>query len=161
MAPASEDTLTKVSTEAATEFVQTFYQALRANRESIGSYYDANPQTIIFNGNQVSDGAAVQDIFVNQMPPANFEIQSYDCQIINKTYPTVLPGGVLKPQSEMGVKDMSILILVSGAVRYGENREQPQRGFSETFVMTPNPSAERARGRKDFLIQSQNFRLVV
>lgn len=61
----------------------------------------------------------------------------------------------------MGVKDMSILILVSGTVRYGEDREQPQRGFSETFVLTPNPSADHARGRKDFLIQSQNFRLVV
>jgi NTF2-related export protein 1/2 len=146
---------------AATEFVQTFYQALRSNRESISSFYDANPQTIIFNGNPVSDGAAVQDIFINQMPPSSFEIQSYDCQIINKAYPTLLPSGGVKPQSEMGVKDMSLVILVSGAVRYGESRDQPQRGFSETIVLTPNPSADRVRGRKDFLIQSQNFRLVV
>ncbi|KXG53774.1 Nuclear transport factor 2, Eukaryote [Penicillium griseofulvum] len=161
MAAASEDTLTKVSTEAATEFVKTFYPALGSNRQSLSSYYSLEPTTILFNGNRVTDGAAVQEIFTNQMSPTHYEVQSYDCQIINKAYPTVLPGGGLKPQSEMGVKDMSFLIVVSGFVRYGEGREQPQRGFSETFVLVPNPSAERARGRKDWLIESQNFRLVV
>lgn len=186
MATASEDALTKVSTEgksqtmslfssligrqltfcllpcsAATEFVKTFYPALGLNRESLSSYYSLEPTTILFNGNRVADGAAVQEIFTNQMSPTHYEVQSYDCQIINKAYPTILPGGGLKPQSEMGVKDMSFLIVVSGFVRYGEGRDQPQRGFSETFVLVPNPSAERARGRKDWLIESQNFRLVV
>ncbi|KAJ5207006.1 Nuclear transport factor 2 Eukaryote [Penicillium cf. griseofulvum] len=161
MAAASEDTLTKVSTEAATEFVKTFYPALGSNRESLSSYYSLEPTTILFNGNRVTDGTAVQEIFTNQMSPTHYEVQSYDCQIINKAYPTILPGGGLKLQSEMGVKDMSFLIVVSGFVRYGEGRDQPQRGFSETFVLVPNPSAERTRGRKDWLIESQNFRLVV
>lgn len=146
---------------AATEFIKTFYPALGSNRESLSSYYSLEPTTILFNGNRVADGAAVQEIFTNQMSPTYYEVQSYDCQIINKAYPTILPGGGLKPQSEMGVKDMSFLIVVSGFVRYGEGRDQPQRGFSETFVLVPNPSAERARGRKDWLIESQNFRLVV
>lgn len=146
---------------AATDFVKSFYPALGLNRQSLSSYYSLEPTTILFNGNGLADGAAVQEVFMNQMSPAHYEVQSYDCQIINKAYPTILPGGGLKPQSEMGVKDMSLLVVVSGFVRYGEGRDRPQRGFSETFVLVPNPSAERARGRKDFLIQSQNFRLVV
>lgn len=118
------------------------------------------PSTILFNGNTVADGAAVQDIFVNQMPAAHYEVQSFDCQIINRAYPTATPAGA-KPSTQMGVKDMSILVIVSGHVRYGEGRDQPQRGFSETFVLVPNPSSDRGKRRKDWLIQSQNFRLVV
>lgn len=96
---------------------------------------------------------------MNQMPPAHYELQSFDCQIVNRAYPTTTATGV-KPSAQMGVKDMSVLVIVSGHVRYGESRDQPQRGFSETFVLVPNPSADRGK-RRDWLIQSQNFRLVV
>lgn len=140
--------------------VQSFYPALGKNRDAIGSFYAPTPSTILFNGNPVADGAAVQDIFVNQMPAAHYEVQSFDCQIINRAYPTVTASGI-KPPSEMTVKDMSVLVIVSGHVRYGEGRDQPQRGFSETFVLVPNPSSDRVKRRRDWLIQSQNFRLVV
>ncbi|KAJ5096092.1 hypothetical protein NUU61_005448 [Penicillium alfredii] len=159
MAATNDDTLTKVSTDASTEFVQSFYPALQSNRDAIGSFYLPTPSTILFNGNTVADGAAVQDIFVNQMPPAHYEVQSFDCQVVNRAYPTTTATGV-KPSAQMGVKDMSVLVIVSGHVRYGESRDQPQRGFSETFVLVPNPSADRGK-RRDWLIQSQNFRLVV
>ncbi|KAJ5675635.1 hypothetical protein N7462_008532 [Penicillium macrosclerotiorum] len=160
MAAVNDDTLTKVSTDAAAELVLSFYLALEKNRESIGSFYLPAPSTILFNGNTVADGAAVQDIFTKQMPNAHYEVQSYDCQVINRAYPTATPTGV-KPPSEMTAKDMSVLVIVSGYVRYGEGRDQPQRGFSETFVIVPNPSTERGKRRRDWLIQSQNFRLVV
>lgn len=149
-----------MSTLAATDLVQSFYPALNKNRDAIGSFYAPTPSTILFNGNPVADGAAVQDIFVNQMPAAHYEVQSFDCQIINRAYPTVTAAGV-KPPDQMAVKDMSVLVTVSGHVRYGDNRDQPQRGFSETFVLVPNPSPDRAKRRRDWLIQSQNFRLVV
>ncbi|KAL4966288.1 putative nuclear transport factor 2 domain protein [Aspergillus stella-maris] len=157
MAP-SEDVYAKVSTEAATEFVQSFYPALQNNRATIGSFYNTPPSTIVFNGNPVADGSAVQDIFVNQMPPAHYEVQSFDCQIINKQYPTGVTGR--QPDAK---KEISILVIVSGYVRYGESRDLPQRGFSETFVLIPNPSIDGPKGkrRRDFLIQTQNFRLVV
>ena len=118
------------------------------------------PTSILFNGNPVADGAAVQDIFINQMPAAHYEAQSYDCQIINRAYPTATAAG-LKAPSQMTVKDMSVLVIVSGYVRYGESRNLPQRGFSETFVLVPNPSSDRSKRRHEWLIQSQNFRLVV
>ncbi|CEJ55434.1 hypothetical protein PMG11_01693 [Penicillium brasilianum] len=159
MATATDDALTKVSTEAATELINSFYPALKNDRSSIASFYLPTPTSILFNGNTVADGAAVQDIFLNQMPEAFYEVQSFDCQIINRAYPTTTATG-LKPTSEMTVKDMSILVMASGNVRYGENRDLLPRGFSETFVLVPNPSSDRKR-RRDWLIQSQNFRLVV
>ncbi|KAL2870876.1 putative nuclear transport factor 2 domain protein [Aspergillus lucknowensis] len=156
MAP-TEDQYAKASTEAATDFAQTFYPALQSNRAIIASFYSNPPSTILFNGNAVADGNAVQDIFVNQMPPTHYEVQSVDCQIINKQFPSTTTGG--PPRT----KDMSILVVVGGYVRFGESRDLPQRGFSETFVLIPNPSNDTGKGRhkRDWLIQTQNFRLVV
>ncbi|KAL4740638.1 hypothetical protein BDV11DRAFT_90244 [Aspergillus similis] len=157
MAP-TEDAYAKVSTEAATDFVQSFYPALQSNRATIASFYSTPASTIVFNGNLVADGNAVQEIFVSQMPPTHYEVQSFDCQIINKQYPTATTGRQIDPR-----KDISILVIVSGYVRFGESRDLPQRGFSETFVLVPNPSGEGGKGkrRRDWLIQTQNFRLVV
>ncbi|KAL4787355.1 hypothetical protein BJX76DRAFT_354301 [Aspergillus varians] len=154
----SEDVYAKISTEAATEFVQSYYPALESNRAVIGTFYSTPPGTIVYNGNAVADGNAVQEIFVNQMPPAHYEVQSFDCQIINKQYPTAAIGRQPDPR-----KDISIVVIVSGYVRFGEARDLPQRGFSETFVLVPNPSTDGPKGkrRRDWLIQNQNFRLVV
>ncbi|KAL4878454.1 hypothetical protein BJY04DRAFT_221175 [Aspergillus karnatakaensis] len=156
MAPPSEDVYAKISSEATTDFVQSYYPALESNRASISSYYSTPASTILFNGNAVADGNAVQDIFVNQMPATRYEVQSVDCQIINKQYPTPTTGRQLDPR-----KDMSILVIVSGHVRFGDSRDLPQRGFSETFVLVPNPNDTQKAKRRPFLIQTQNFRLVV
>lgn len=141
---------------AGTEFIQSFYLALENNRATIASFYNQPASTVLFNGNAVADGNAVQDIFVNQMPPAHYEVQSFDCQIINQAYPTPTTTGT-------NVKDMSILVIASGYVRFGESRDLPPRGFSETFVLVPNPSNDGGKGKqkKGWLIQTQNFRLVV
>ncbi|KAL5341319.1 hypothetical protein BJX70DRAFT_396038 [Aspergillus crustosus] len=155
MAP-TEDAYAKISTEATTEFVQSFYPALESNRAAIASFYSTPASTILFNGNAVADGTAVQDIFVNQMPSSRYEVQSVDCQIINKQYPTPTTGRQLDPR-----KDFSILVMTSGHVRFGESRDLPQRGFSETFVLVPNPSDGGQKGRRKWLIHTQNFRLVV
>ncbi|KAE8147687.1 hypothetical protein BDV25DRAFT_29031 [Aspergillus avenaceus] len=161
MAPHSDDALTKVSTDAAMEFVQSFYPALQSDRAAIASFYNQTTSRILFNGNTVADGKAVQDIFVNQMPPAHYEVQSFDCQIINQAYPTPTPTG-LKLPNDATLKDKSILVLVSGYVRFGESRDLPQRGFSETFVLVPNPSdGPRGKRRREWLIETQTFRLVV
>jgi NTF2-related export protein 1/2 len=91
------------------------------------------------------------------MPPSHYEVQSVDCQIINKQFPAPTPG------RQPSTKDMSMLVIVSGYVRFGESRDLPQRGFSETFVLIPNTSNETVKGRRkrDWIIQTQNFRLVV
>lgn len=64
-------------------------------------------------------------------------------------------------------RNMSILVIVSGYVRFGDGREtldSPNRGFSETFVLVPGPPSDgglKAKANRHWLIQSQNFRIVV
>jgi len=161
----NEDTLTKVSTDAAMEFVQSFYASLQSNRGAISTFYSPATSTILFNGNVVAGGAAVQDIFVNQMPPTHYEVQSLDCQVINQKYPTVTATGV-KRTAEKSAKDISILVTVSGYAKFGVSKNASQRVFSETFVLVPAPTnslggVAKGKGGKGWLIQSQNFRLVV
>ncbi|KAJ5156733.1 hypothetical protein N7492_009536 [Penicillium capsulatum] len=155
-----DDTLTNVSTDAATKFVQSYYRALESNRDSIGTFYDPAPTKLLFNGNDLANGVTVQDVLKQELGQVHFEVQSFDCQIINRAFPTVTPTGVPKAPTQMTAKDMSVLVLVSGNVRYG-GRDNPQRCFSETFILVPNASADRTNAQKEWLIQSQNFRLVV
>lgn len=44
-------------------------------------------------------------------------------------------------------------------MQYGE-KDAPQHGFSETFVLIPNTDVKE-KNKRDWVIQSQNFRLVV
>jgi NTF2-related export protein 1/2 len=182
MAPATvpDDVLVKVSTEglkplaanftllirpATTGFVSDYYHALQSRRNTISTFYippsamqGGKPiPTIIFNGRVLQNGASVQAMFENEMPPARYEAQSIDCQILNPQY---TPEGV--SHSRSAASTMTILVMVSGAVRFSEDRNDPDRGFSETFVLVPNQDrGPRGQRPKEFLIQSQNFRVVV
>ena len=106
------------------------------------------------------------------MPNARYDVQSYDCQIINSNY--IPPGATptapntARQAAVAAAKKMTLLVLVSGSVRFGDATESrdptAERGFSETFVLVPNQQYEpgsRGKTKKQFLIQSQNFRLVV
>lgn len=102
----------------------------------------------------------MQAMFVNDMPPTRYEVQNYDCQVINNYY---VAEGTQGAKPETG-KNMTILLTVSGFVKYGEARDTPARCFSENFVLVPNPAVVaggRKKPAKDWLIQSQNFRVVV
>ena len=116
---------------------------------------------ILFNGNVIADANAMQDMFEKKMPPTHYESQSYDCQVINRNFST---EGQPSTGAASG-KNMTILIVVSGFVKMGPLKEAEMRGFSETFVLIPNPdgAALKKRGKifKEWLIQTQNFRLVV
>ena len=125
--------------------------------------------TIFINGNPVPDPRSLQTVFETQMPQAHYEIQSYDCQVLNADVAPAPAGAARKPSPG---KNMSIVLKVSGYVRYGESRSGVTRGFDESIILVPNadPSSSSSssssnRGRdvsgKDWLIQSQNFRLVI
>jgi len=183
MAPATvpDDVLVKVSTEglkplaadftlliwsASTGFVSDYYHALQSRRNTISTFYIPPPSmqvgkpilTIIFNGRVLQNGASVQAMFENEMPQTRYEAQSIDCQILNPQYTP--EGGV--SHSRSAASTMTILVIVSGAVRFSEDRNDPERQFSETFVLVPNQDrGPRGQRPKDFLIQSQSFRVVV
>ena len=136
----------------------------------IASYYvpqvpgDKPLPDITLNGNPVPDGPSVQEIFQKQVPPAHFNIQSVDCTVINPQYPK--PDGIASKSSNISI---SILVIIGGQVRFGQ---EPERTFSENFVLVPNhtpsPAPQREgryirnthQRRNEFLIQSQNFRMV-
>ncbi|KAK4694534.1 NTF2-related export protein 1/2, partial [Lecanoromycetidae sp. Uapishka_2] len=168
MATLSADQAVKVSTEAATDFVDTYYQALNSSRFNISSFYmpastmpDGKPlPVIVYNGNVVPDPSAMQALFLEQMPDTRYEVQDYDAHVLNPHYIAEGAEGSAPPTG----KNMTILITISGYVKYGEPRTAAMRGFSENIVLIPNPVAARnTRGKpaKEWLIQSQNFRLVV
>ena len=154
---------------AAGIFVNKFYHALHSSRQNVATFY-APPATmpngralpaILFNGNVLPDAMSFQKMFQEQMPPMRYEIQSYDCQVVNSNF---VADGEASDGGASG-KNMTILVLVSGYVKIGELRDTPMRGFSETFVLVPKADTRASRGRKkplkEWLIQSQNFRLVV
>lgn len=113
--------------------------------------------TVIFNGNPLPNGTSVQEMFENQMPPTRCSAHSIDCHILNPHY---VPEGA--PASRSAAGTITLLILVSGVVHFGEDKNDPERQFSETLVLVPNHDrGPRGQRPKEFLIQSQNFRLVV
>ena len=64
-------------------------------------------------------------------------------------------------------RNVSLVVQVSGYVRYHERKDGPMRGFSDNFVLVPNTEQVGGRqtgkldhGRK-WVIQTQNFRIVV
>ncbi|KAI9780209.1 MAG: hypothetical protein M1816_003133 [Peltula sp. TS41687] len=164
-------------TPAAQRFIESYYPALQTSRSTLDTFYVPSSSlsdgktvpTIVFNGNVIPDPLALRTLFEKQMPHAHYEVQSYDCQVLNPDYSLAGPGR-FDPSSG---KNMSVVLTVSGYVRYGESRDAALRGFSENFVLIPNPDgggssssspgAARGRGtpRRDWLVQSQNFRLVV
>lgn len=114
---------------------------------------------IVYNGNVIADAAKFQALFQRDMPRAHYEIQAYDCHVLNPNY---IVDGVQGSGAANG-KNITILVAVSGFVKFG-GRDATARGFSENFVLVPNQdAATKGRGRnvKEWLIQSQNFRLVV
>ena len=112
---------------------------------------------IIWNGNIVPDPASYQRMFVEEMPQSHYNTQSFDCHVINHQYN---PETSATRQTEAS-KNISILVTVSGKVVYGDYNEGETQGFSENFVLVPNSeSSSGDRKAKEWLIQSQNFRLV-
>ena len=116
---------------------------------------------IFFNGNQIPDAAAMQAMYQQQMPESRYEVQSYDCQVVNPSY---ISEGTQGFPAGTG-RNMTILVAVSGYVKYGTSRDAKARGFSESFVLMPNPAAATSRQRRqdlrEWLIQTQHFRIVV
>ncbi|KAL9635623.1 MAG: hypothetical protein Q9164_003337 [Protoblastenia rupestris] len=166
MTALSADIATKCSTDATQKFVESYYPALNSHRNQITTFYtptatmpDGKPLPIIvWNGNVIPDPASLQKLFEEQMPRSYYDVQDYDCHVLNPNYVAEGTQGSNTPG-----KNMTILVTVSGYVKYGESRSVTARGFSENFVLVPNTAAANTRGKhlKEWLIQSQNFRLVV
>ena len=131
-------------------------------------YIKPSPSTpleadIVWNGNTISNPTEMQGIFENQAGKCLYEAQSFDCQVLNTNYNVGVDDANLGPNKDG--KKMSILVMVSGSVKYIKDAAEGEtRGFTESFVLVPNSEGhgpKAPRGAKKWLIQSQNFRLVL
>ena len=151
---------------AAQKFVGSYYKALESQRATIASFY-IEPTTsndgkalpsIIYNGHVHNRGDTIQKWFVEEMPPTHFDVQSVDSHCLNPNYH---PEGKQRGGPESG---MSVVVTVSGSVRLEDSRSAPLKGFSESFIIVPNPAAmgHHTRGKpvKDYIVQTQTFRLI-
>jgi len=111
----------------------------------------------------VADPAALQEIFEKKIEKCHYDVQAYDCQVVNRNYTVGAPEGTSGPSKDG--RKMSIVVMVSGSVKYfSEDDEGELRGFTDSVLLVPNwetqgPKANK-KGRR-WLIQSQTFRIVL
>ncbi|KAJ6262464.1 hypothetical protein Dda_3272 [Drechslerella dactyloides] len=133
-----DDILVQLSYSAAKAFVSTYYADLHNAREKLSGYYTPTA-SISWNGNQLTGGADVQKLHT-QMMPATYEVQCFDAQ-------PLLPNGR---------GQCSVMLATNGYVKFGEEKDAPLRGFSETLVLEPDTSTTPIQ----FLVTQQSFRFV-
>ncbi|CZR57920.1 related to nuclear transport factor 2 domain protein [Phialocephala subalpina] len=153
---------------AAQDFIDAYYPALNnpKGRASIADFYvkpvPGKPiaADIVLNGVPSTDPTEIQKIFDEQVTKAHYEVQTFDCHTINANYNVAANESALA--LDMDGKKMSIVVIVGGTVKYGEDGDV--RAFSDSLVLVPNLEAhgpKAAKGLKKWLVQSQNFRLVL
>ncbi|KAK3070680.1 hypothetical protein LTR53_010023 [Teratosphaeriaceae sp. CCFEE 6253] len=171
MSALTETDHTKVSTDAAERFVDSYYSALGGARSSIKTFYVPTTMppngrglpSITYNGELMVDSSVFQERWEKEMPRVHFEAQSVNVHVLN---PTLRAEVDMKKRKE-AERNMSLIVQVSGSVRIGQPREGPLRGFSDSFVLVPNTeqTGGLGTGKQDtghrWLIQSQTFRFVV
>ena len=154
---------------AADAFILRYYRALERQRDSIASLYvpyqqlpeNAVVPNIKINGNSVLDGPEMQVHFKTGMPRLKYNVESFDCHVINKNYPLVTGNGN-QPVPGNG-KNLQLSITVSGTLEIGEPKSIEHRGFSDNFVIVPT-ALQKGKSKSssyDYVIMMQNFRFVV
>ena len=106
----------------AEQFTQLFYRNIDGQRAQLRAFYRPT-STILWNGNAFIGGDAYTD-FMTRFPPTSHEVHSFDCHPVD----SAMLSGVPIPG-----EPPSMILVVSGNVRYGEEREK--RGFSESFLL--------------------------
>ncbi|KAF3176142.1 hypothetical protein TWF225_008833 [Orbilia oligospora] len=132
------DILIQLSYSAAKTFVTNYYTDLQAARTKLKEYYAPTP-SISWNGNDLSGGAADVEKLHTEMPAATYEVQCFDAQ----------------PLTPNGKGQCSILLTTNGYVKFGNEKDAPSRGFSETITLEPDDSTP-----VKFLISTQCTRFV-
>ncbi|KAI5461638.1 nuclear transport factor 2 domain-containing protein [Mariannaea sp. PMI_226] len=161
------DTQVKASSEAADIFVSHYYQAINSKSALLPFYINTSPRygmqaDISINGAVVASPEAYLQLLQAQGPGVHYEIESFDAHVMNPSFQLGAPENVYDgAKVEKNGGRMSIAVTIMGRVKYGKDREAPQKMFNETFVLVPNWESmvrNAPRGLKRWLIMSQNFR---
>ncbi|KAK9317175.1 hypothetical protein V1522DRAFT_399588 [Lipomyces starkeyi] len=117
-------------------FISVYYRALDGHRENIPLLFEPNAP-IVYNGNPLMGGEAYAELY-SRMPPTVHDVTGYDC------HPLAVAGAN---------GQLSIALTTSGKVRIGSDRGKGLCGFSETFILRPQPDGK-------FRVGSCGYRLV-
>ncbi|OTB06133.1 hypothetical protein M426DRAFT_21250 [Hypoxylon sp. CI-4A] len=133
MALPNMDTQAKISSEAAQNFVDSFYEALN-RRRPMGNYYaSTSPRLtsagvkpdISINGLALADVAAYEALLETQGAPVTYDVASFDAQPVNPNFQQGAGGpadGNPAAAAAAAVRAgdrLSFALQVSGTVRYG------------------------------------------
>lgn len=152
--------------EGAQKFVDAYYKAFNSQQATIASFYqppttapDGKPlPTITFNGDVKENGTAMQDLIENWMPQAQFEVQAVDAQCLNPNY---VPEGTTAAQASSG-NNTTILITISGHVKFEDSESTKPDGFNDNMVIVPNHGPILRKGPRhsiEYMIQTQILRI--
>lgn len=154
---------------AAEDFVDSYYLALnKEGRSGVTSFYLKPTSTrpikpdISINGNVFDDPTQVPATYDKSTGRAHYDVQSFDCQVLNTNYNIGAEDNGLNIDKDG--KKLSVLVMVSGGVKYVKDGGDEHRGFTESITLAPNWDAlnsKASKGEKKWLISSQNFRLVL
>ncbi|CZT47515.1 related to nuclear transport factor 2 domain protein [Rhynchosporium secalis] len=170
MAELTEDIAQKVAANAAEEFVKHYYAALNSSKGGqppIASFYlsptDSRTPTISINGEVFHEATLLQSKIDDQPERSQYEVQSFDCQVLNSNYNVGVDDTAISPEKDG--RKMSILVLVSGSVKnMKDDIGADIRGFSESIILVPSWDAhasKASKGSRKWLISSQTFRFVL
>ncbi|KAF9166244.1 NTF2- export protein 1 [Actinomortierella ambigua] len=127
-----------ISAKGADQFVELYYKLFDTQRAVLNRLY-RDSSAILWNGNAYSGVGPFKELY-DKMPSSEHNVLSYDCH--------PLPPGQGQDPTTPG----SIIVSVSGTVKYGE--ESYQRQFFQSFVLSPDPS------NGSFYVWSDCFRFV-
>jgi NTF2-related export protein 1/2 len=166
----SETDKNRISGDVAEHFIDSYYTALSAARNTISSFYvplttGSSPARTLpyigYNGDLIQDPDAFQEKF-KEMPWTHYEVQSFNATVLN----SCLDPSLSKTKKD-AERNMSIAVQCSGYVRLNERKDGPMHGFADNFVLVPNKEEVGGRGTgkqdqgRQWLIQTQTFRFVV
>lgn len=153
----------------ADKYIESYYKTLQSHQGEISSYYASIPEDgqrspilfsgIIFNGTDIPDPQEFQRMITEEMSPIHYEIDGYDCQVLNENVDPEGLFGLNLPKE----KAMSFLLMVTGGVRAGELKHSEMRPFSETLVLVPSPhfsATKKGQPATEWLISEQTFRYI-
>lgn len=165
----SAETQAKVASDAATSFVDSYYDVLNNCRKGqLAHFYTSISSKLVaagvkpdisINGLVLSSVDELDTLLDKQGSPVVYEVQAFDAHPVSPNYVIGAPDTTL---SDKGDRVM-VSVQVSGTVRYGKGEDAELKAFNDAFVLVPHWEAQGRnppRGLKRWLVASQNYRVL-
>lgn len=144
-----------------------FYEAVSKHSPILPFYVNSTSRysikaDISINGAQIETPADYFNLLKEQGNGVTYTAESFDAHVVNPSFEYNAPENIPDNQKHERQGDkMSIVVMVTGRIKFGRDRDAPHKMFTETFVLVPNWEAMQRnppRGIRKWLIMSQNFR---